>query len=335
MGATIAVAGATGALGKEIVSVLHDASWKPEAVVPLASAASTVPFVDWGEESVAVDDLATQEFDEVDALILAVPPAVATEAGEKAMAAGIPVIDCSGAFGERPNVPLFLPWVNPQALDDIGPEGVVVIPGPTALLLAGVLGPLRRAGVVADVDATVLVPASAWGRGGIEELSSQVVSLFNQGTPSRKVFKDGFAFDLLPQIGTVDESGWTDEERSAVAHVTRLIGPGGALRVSLVGVPVFNGISATIHLRSPHHLDPALTPRILADGGVGLPKSPAARHLPRPRRDGQPFVQVGRLRSDPVDGGLHVWASLDNLKGAAAAAVAATGALLKRRSYTN
>jgi len=332
MGVTIGVAGATGALGKEIVQVLDEAPWRPERVVPLASRASSVPYVEYGETKVGVDDLAEQAMDELDVLVLAVPPDVAREAGEESIAEGVPVVDLSGVFAAEDDAPLVLPWVNPEILAELPPEGVVSLPGPTAQLLAAILGPLRRAGVVADVDATVLLPASAWGRAGIEELSAQVIALFNQGTPPRKVFHDGFAFDLLPQVGATDDSGWTVAEQRAVAEVQALTGTPGPLRATIVGVPVFSGISATLHLRTPQHLDLTLIERILSDGGATLPKAAGARYLPRPRRvDGKPFVQVGRLRQDPAGDGIHLWAALDNVRGAAAAAVATVGALLKVR----
>ncbi len=331
MSRTIGVAGATGALGKEIVAVLDEAPWRPAHIIPLASASTAVSFVDYGKSRVAVDDLADQAMEDLDALILAVPSDVAEAAGERAIAEGIPVIDASGLFAATGRGPLVVPWVNPEALAELPPEGVLSLPGPAALLIASVLAPLRRAGVAGEVEATVLLPASVWGRAGIDELSAQVVALFNSGTPARKVFPDGLAFDLLPQIGSLDESGWTLEERKTTLEVARLLGGSLPVTVTEVAVPVFTGISATIRIRTAQQLDPALVERILADGGVQLPKAPGVRYLPRPRRvDGKAFVQVGRIRRDPGGTGLHLWASLDNLRGTAAAAVAATGALLKR-----
>jgi aspartate-semialdehyde dehydrogenase len=176
-----------------------------------------------------------------------------------------------------------------------------------------------------------MVPASGWGDAAVQELSAQVIALFNQGTPPRKVFEHGLAFDLLPEVGMPDEEGWTDRERRAAAELDRLTGADRRARVTLVGVPVFSGISAHIHLHTEQQLDVVLVQQILKDGGVGLPKQTGSRYLPRPRRvDGQPFAQVGRIRKDPLGDGLHMWVSMDNLRVTAGSAVAASGAFLRR-----
>lgn len=336
MGLEIGLAGATGALGKEILAVLDEAPWRPDKVVPLASATTAVSFVEYGGDKVAVDDLDDQAMDDLDALILAVPPEVARAAGERAIEAGVPVIDCSGAWASVSGVPVVVPWVNPEALGELGREVVAAIPSAAANLLAGALGPLRRAGVRGEVEATVLVPASAWGRAGIEELSAQVIALFNQGTPPRKVFEHGLAFDLAPQVGPVGDDGWSEAEQRVAHELRRLTGLTEPMAITMVGVPVFSGISAAIHLRTPRAVDVNLVERILRDGGVTVPEAPGARYVPRPRRvDGKPFVEVGRLRADPAGAGLHLWASIDNLRGSAAVTVALAGAVLKQVGVLN
>lgn len=324
---TIGLAGATGALGQEILEVLDQAPWRPDQVIPLASASTTTAFVDYGGEQVAVDDLDVQSMLDVHALILAVPSEVAREAGERAIAAGTPVIDCSGAFESAPAI---IPWVNPQVLQGLGAEIVVRIPDPTSTLLASLIGPLQRAGVQGEIDATVLVPASTRGRGGVEELSQQVIALFNQGTPPRKVFESGLAFDLLPALGPTGDEGWTAEERQAVREVRAITGLRTPFTATLVGVPLFSGISATVMIRTPQRVDPNLVARVLSDGGVVTPELAGARHLPRPRRvEGKPLVHMGRLRADPEGRGIHLWVAMDNLRTSAAVATAACGALLK------
>ena len=323
--ATIGIAGATGALGKEILAVLDKAPWRPEKVVALASAKSSIPTVDYGDTHIPVDDLEGSDLEQLDALILAVPPDVAREHGERAVADGVAVVDCSGVFAEDADVPLVVPWVNPEVLRERPLRGIVSIPNGPALLLASVLGPLGRAGLLGPIDATVLVPASAEGRPGIDELSRQVVALFNSGTPPRKVFEQGLAFDLLPSIGAIGTDGWTDREQRAVAEVIRIVGPMD-ITVTLIGVPLFSGISANISIGGVT-ADAERLADILSEGGVQVPKA-TARQIPRPRRvDGHPFAHVGRIRTDAH--GVHLWAVLDNLRGAAAVAVGACGVLIR------
>jgi len=323
----VGLAGATGALGREIVTVLDKAPWRPDTLMPLASAGSLTPFVDYGEESLAVDDLQHQVWAELDLVLFAVPAAIALGAARDARAAGARVVDASGALAADPDVPLLVPWINPEAVSHAVAVGAAALPSPGALLLGSVLGPLQRAGIVTGVDATLLLPASEAGRAGMEELSAQVVALFNSSTPPRKVFRDGLAFDLSPIVGDVGEGGQTSLERLVRDQTQRLVG----LRpyVTAVRVPVFSGMSASIVVRTDRHIPAELVAQILTDGGVTVVNEPKNRALPRPRSVEQhPFVKAGRVRVDE-DGRVHIWAAMDNLRASAAAVVACGGALAK------
>jgi aspartate-semialdehyde dehydrogenase len=324
----VGVAGATGALGSEIVKVLDEVAWRPASLVPLARSTTSTTHVDFGGDRVPVDDFKDESLGGLDLLFVALPREAARVAGEAAIRAGIPVVDCSGAFALDRDVPLVVPWVNPDALAGLR-LGAVAVPDPAAVLVASVLGPLRRAGVEPRVDATVLVPASREGRPGIDELSRQVVALFNSGTPPRKVFPQGLAFDLTPAVGAVRDDGWTEAEREVAAQVDKIVGP-AQIDVSLVGVPVFSGLSALLVLRPDKIVPPELVMRVLADGGVRLPDEAGPRFLPRPRRvEGKPFAHVGRVRLGRDGRSLHLWLSMDNLRTVATVAVANAGVLLR------
>ncbi len=319
----VGVAGATGALGGEIMRVLDKAPWRPKTVVPMASARTHIPAVEYGDVRVTVEDLEFEEIGELDGLIIALPAATARAVVERAVADGVPVVDCASSV---PGLPLVIPWVNPEVLADR--PAAVAVPSAAVVLLASALGPLRRAGIDGDVDATVLLPASIEGRAGIDELSKQVVTLFNAGTPPRKVFEGGLAFDLIPQLGPTDESGWTERERQASEQIRAITGWTGEIRVTLVLIPLFSGMSATVSIRTSRKILPDLAIRILDDGGVRVGD---AKVPPRPRRvEGKAFVHVGRVRTGANGDGLHLWLTMDNLRTCAAAAVGAAGALVRR-----
>ena len=132
--------------------------------------------------------------------------------------------------------------------------------------------------------------------------------------------------------GATNEDGWTEEEEATVAQVQALLGGAVPLSATLVGVPVFSGISAEIVLRPSRRVLPELITRILSDAGVGMPDQAGVRFLPRPRRvEGQAFAQVGRIRSRDEGRVLHLWVSMDNLRAIATAAVGLTGAALRDR----
>ena len=130
----------------------------------------------------------------------------------EALRAGVPVVDCTGFLGESDEAPYLVPWVNPEAMQRAVEQGAISVPGSASILLASALGPLMRAGIVGEIQSTLMYPASSSGRDGIEELSKQVVALFNAGTPPRRVFEHGLAFDLIPQMGPADDDGWSDIE---------------------------------------------------------------------------------------------------------------------------
>lgn len=326
----VGVAGATGALGTELVKVLDGAPWRPDTLVPLASARTETPFVSWGDGQVAVDDLDLEQLEGLSALFVALPREVAGDVVRRAMHAGVPVVDCSGSQAQDLEVPCLVPWINPEALLEDRARDVIAVPSAAGLLVASVAGPMARAGFTGSLDATVVVPASVWGRSGIDELSRQVVALFNSGAAPRKVFEHGLAFDLLPMVGDVGVTGWTGPELQALAEVARITG----LRTSitLVAAPVFTGISATIRLDGGAG-EPARVERVLVDGGLKAPADSSARRVPRPRRvDGRPFAHLGRVRQALGSEAVHLWVSMDNVHTVATAAVASMAMLLGDRA---
>jgi aspartate-semialdehyde dehydrogenase len=272
-----------------------------------------------------VDDQLEDGLDGVDGLIIASP--AGAEIGDAAVRLGIPTVDCSQARAEDAGVPLVVPWID--AIGDAD-RGIVSIPDPAATLVASLLAPLARAGVRGPGHATVLVPASREGKAGIEELSRQVVALFNNQTPPRKVFPNGLAFDLLPVVGaSVADDGWAPRERAVAVQIARLVGEDDAFDVTLVGVPVFSGISAEVTFVPSRVVPVELALRLLADGGVQVPESGGVRYLPRPRRvEGRSHAHAGRVRIGADGRTLHLWGSMDNLRATAAAAVSSLAGLL-------
>jgi aspartate-semialdehyde dehydrogenase len=144
------------------------------------------------------------------------------------------------------------------------------------------------------------------------------------------VFPNGLAFDLLPLVGEPGSSGWTAEELRAIAEIARLTGQRS--QVTLVGTPVFSGISADVRLAWPADRSLDDLAHLLDDGGVPVTAHADPRRLPRPRRvEGQPFAHVARIRRGLHHDEVRLWASMDNLRTAAVAAVGAAAALLGQR----
>lgn len=316
----VGVAGATGAVGKELVAILDRVPWRPEELVALARLRSRETSLTWGEGRVGVDSLEDMDFSGLDLLFVALPRSEAPAVLRAAIEADVKVVDLSGMGSELYDAPLCVPWVNPEAWS---PDVTVVsIPEASSTLVGSVLAPLKRAGLVGRAQATVLAPASVKGHEGIAELSNQVVALLNAQTPNRQLFPDGLAFDLEPFTGVLQEDGRADGEARAVQQVQSLLGEDLELDVAVVGVPLFSGIAMQMTVETARNLEVDLVRQILADGGVRMDPEARVRAAPRPRKvEGQPFAHAGRVRLSADGRGLHLFAAMDNLHTAGLAAV--------------
>lgn len=325
----VGVAGATGALGKEIVAVLDTAPWRPRELVPLARASSTVPFVSWGDGQVSVDELREEELGALDALFIAMPRAAVGDLVDRAAQLGVRVIDASGGVPGQVDVPLVLPWLNPDVLLPPRPRDVASTPGPAGTLVASVVGAIARGFDVGSASATVMLPASAFGRDAVEELSRQVVALLNGGNPPRKVFPQGLAFDLVPRVGDLGITGWTSDEIRAATEVARLTQV--RADVTLVATPLFSGTGATVRIELDEDVLVEDVIDKLREGLVEVVDGVDARKLPRPRKvEGERQVFVSRVRRSLDGKAIELWATMDNLRVSAVAAVGAMALLLDR-----
>ena len=157
-----------------------------------------------------------------------------------------------------------------------------------------------------------------------------MVALFNAGTPPRRVFEHGLAFDLIPQMGPADDEGWSEIELGVTRELHQMLGDGLPLGLTAVTVPVFSGLSANVHLRTAKRLVPEVVQQVFQDGGLRVSEQSGARFTPRPRRvEGNPFVHVGRIRTDASGQHLHFWLGMDNLRATATVAVGCCAALLR------
>ncbi|MEL6344253.1 MAG: Asd/ArgC dimerization domain-containing protein [Myxococcota bacterium] len=317
-GLRIAVIGATGAVGKDLLDAL------PESRLPIieyrliASRTNKDLEVEVDGKPVRVhlmpDDLSTSALLEgVHLIFFAAPPDVARKHAVEVADTGIATIEIGGALAGQ--VPLVVPSVSTRPLEAFVETRMVSSPAGPAVGLATVLAPLVRMGAV-GCQGTVMMSAGLAGKAGSEELSQQVISLFSGGEPPRVVFPSGMAFDLNAQLGALTD-GWTGVERRLAVETGRLVHlRPERIALTAVMVPLFVGIGLSLFVQMEpapplkeveHFLSEADTLRL------GDP-------VPGPRRlAGRPHVFVGRLRMDPLGRGVHLWAALDNLRAGATA----------------
>ncbi len=326
----IAVVGATGWLGGEVVEALRLSPLPVGELVAMGSPASAGKSVEWGELRVPVQRLDPERLEEVDAIFVAAPPQAVAEDLAAVRGQGPLLVDLVGLHADDPAVPLVALGINPGLLDEVRETGVVRVPGPVSLALTAILRPLGARAALAGVHGVALRPASTRGREAVEELSQQVMALFNQREPRRVVFPDGLAFDVLPGDG---QDGWSDDERRVGEELAVLVGiDSRGVAISEVILPVFTGMGLEVELIAMDRLTVDDVAACLEEApGVELATGRPQRWMLR-GRVGSPVVQVGRLRQDPSGRTVHLWASTDPTRLVAANAVATAAAVLQGAS---
>jgi aspartate-semialdehyde dehydrogenase len=346
----IALAGATGALGRELLGLFEDLDAPPGDLSLLSSERSAGQRLEVGEEPQRVRPLSPDAFAGVDLVFFATPPAVTRAQAPRAVAAGALAIDLSGAFSLEGTAPPFQPELaSSQRLQVLlsGHGRILACPGAPAALCALALAPFRDAGLSA-VHVTALQPASSAGQRGVEELEAQSRALFNLAEVEARTFPHRLGFNLLPAVGqpfsppapSAGEAAEappeeklpgaagleTPEEQRVAAEVRSLLGlPRLPIAASCVQVPVFFGTGFCLSLGLSRPLGPAAAQELLRRApGVKLIDDLTGRVYPMPMLAiGDEAVLVGRVRADASrENGLSLFLAGDELRRTAASALA-------------
>jgi aspartate-semialdehyde dehydrogenase len=321
-GVRIAVAGATGAVGREMMALLERRDVLPVAeVVPLASARSAGTRLRFRDRDCEVASLDTFDFAGVDYALFSAGGDRSRQHAPRAAAAGAVVIDNSSAFRMDDGVPLVVPEVNAGAL--AVHRGIVANPNCSTIQMVLVLQALHRAAGLRRVVVSTYQSTSGAGQQGMDELQDQLRATLGGEALVPRVFRHPIALDCLPAIGEVTAAtGYTQEEEKMVYETRKILGlPALAVSATCVRVPVMRGHqeSLTVDLERP--LRAAEARAVLASmPGLRVEDEPAAHRYPTARQcEGDLDTWVGRIREDiALAGTLHCWVASDNLlKGAA------------------
>lgn len=332
----VAVVGATGTVGREVVGALQDAGLPGENVTLFASERREGEELEYGEDTLPVEKVEDDSFRGVNAVILAVPSDVARTLAQKAQAAGAWVVDVSPAFRRDVNVPLVLPALNADALSRTFKGRIVSTPGAVTAGLVSVLEPLRAKFGVKRAFVTAMLGVSSAGQRGIAELEKQVADLLSGRESEPEVFPHRIGFNFIPQVGEFSE-GASSEERSWSEEAARLwAGKGEApvLSGTAIQVPTFYGHGLSLFVELGQTPEVQAVRSALSDSkALKVLDAPSERVYPMPMLiTADPTVHVGRLRSAPgAPGWFELFAVIDNAgRGAALNAVEAASALLSR-----
>jgi len=329
---TVAVVGATGAVGEVLLRVLEERRFPVGELRALASERSAGTTVRFAGRDVVVAEAVPDAFDGVDFVFFAATGGLSKELAPEVARRGGIAIDKSSTWRLDPEVPLVVPEVNPAALEKH--RGIVACPNCTTIGFVMALEPLRRAAGLRSVVVTTLQAVSGAGKPGLEELEEQVDGLARGEAPEPRVFAAPIAYNVVPLCDSFRDDGYSTEEMKLLLE-TRKILEQDRLDVSMtcVRVPVPVGHSASMLVETERPLTPAAAQEALAAfPGVEVIDDPAHDVFPTPMQvEGRDEVLVGRVRKDLASDRLWLWQVSDNLrKGAATNAVQIAEEMIRR-----
>lgn len=338
MGYKIAVVGATGNVGREMLQILAEREFPADEVVALASERSTGKEVSFGEDRVLkVHDLAAYDFRGTDMVLSSPGAKVSGVFAPRAAAAGAVVIDNTSRFRMEPDVPLVVPEVNPEAIGGYRKRGIIANPNCSTIQMVVALKPLHDLARVRRVVVATYQSVSGAGKEAMDELFNQTRGIYvnEPAYKFRKIFAKQIAFNVIPQIDVFMDDGATKEEWKMAVETRKILGADIRLTATCVRVPVFIGHAEAINaeFERPLSEDAARAALRNARGISVIDFQHEEGYVTPVEVAGEDPVYVSRIRKDPTtDSGLNLWVVADNLrKGAALNAVQIAEELV--RSY--
>ena len=326
MGYRIAVVGATGNVGREMLNILDERNFPADEVVALASAHSVGRQVSFGNRAVLkVQDLAKFDFKGIDIVLSSPGGKVSAEHSPRAAKAGAVVIDNTSHWRMDPDVPLVVPEVNRSAIADYKRRHIIANPNCSTIQMVMALKPIHDAAKIKRVVVSTYQSTSGAGKDAMDELLNQTKSFFVNQDLEPKKFSKNIAFNVIPHIDVFMEDGATKEEWKMMVETKKILDPKIKVHATCVRVPTFVGHAEAINLELESPLDEDEARRVLAamPGILVVDRREPGGYVTPKEVTGQDAVFVSRVRVDPtVENGLSLWVVSDNLrKGAALNAV--------------
>jgi aspartate-semialdehyde dehydrogenase len=330
----VAVVGATGVVGRAMLNVLEQRQFPVSEIVALASQKSVGREVSFGDHVLKIKSLDHFDFKGTDICLMSAGGTVAKEWAPKIAAQGCVVIDNSSAWRMDRGVPLVVPEVNPEALNDI-PKGIIANPNCSTAQLVVALKPLHDLFRIKRVVVSTYQSVSGAGNEAMDELFSQTRAVFVADPIAQGKFTKQMAFNVIPHIDVFLDSGVTKEEWKMAVETQKILDPDIQVTATCVRVPVFVGHSESVNIEFelPVTADKARAALRAAPGVMVVDKREDGGYVSPIECAGEDAVFVSRIRKDPtVENGLNMWIVADNLrKGAALNAVQIAESLVNRK----
>ena len=335
MGYRVAVVGATGNVGREMLAVLAERSFPADEVVALASRRSQGTEVSFGDKTLKTKALEHHDFSDVDICLMSAGAAVSKEWSPKIAAAGAVVIDNSSCWRYDADVPLVVPEVNADAVAGFRKKGIIANPNCSTAQLVVALKPLHDKAKITRVVVATYQSVSGAGKEAMDELFTQTKAVYTLDEITPKKFPKRMAFNVIPHIDVFMEDGFTKEEWKMVAETKKILDPKIKVVATCVRVPVFVGHSEAVNIEFERPITAEEARDVLHDapGVLVIDKREPGGYATPHEAAGEDATYVSRIREDPtVENGLVLWCVSDNLrKGAALNAIQIAECLINRK----
>jgi len=326
MGCNVAIAGVTGAVGQEFLSILAQRDFPISSLRVLASSRSVGKKIEFAGKEYSVEELTKDSFDRVEIALFSAGAARSKEFAPAAVKAGAVVVDNSSAFRMDPDVPLVIPEINPQAIKDH--KGIIANPNCSTIIGIVPVWPLHKANPVKRMVVSTYQAASGAGRQAMLELENQSREILEGKKPTCKAFPYQIAFNAFSHNSQLDDNGYNLEEVKMVKETRKIFDcPDIAITCTCIRIPVFRAHCESINLEFTDPITPDQVRDLLSTApGVSVLDNRKDNRFPMPiDATGKDDVFVGRIRQDesvPDNRGINIWVAGDQLrKGAALNAV--------------
>ena len=335
MGYKLVVAGATGNVGREMLNILSEREFPIDEIAPLASSRSVGESVDFGNVQLGVQDLDQFDFDGWDMALFAVGSTATELYAPRAAEAGCVVIDNSSLYRYDPDIPLIVPEVNPDAIEDYAARNIIANPNCSTAQMVVALKPLHDRATIKRVVVSTYQSVSGSGKAAMDELWDQTRSLFTPGeTVEPKVYPTRIAFNVIPHIDRFMEDGYTREEWKMAVETQKIVDSAIQVTATCVRVPVFIGHSEAVSVEFETHVtaDDARELLRVSPGLMVVDEHTDDGYVTPNDCIGEYATYISRIRQDKtVPNGLSFWCVSDNLRKGAALNAVQIAELLGRR----
>ncbi|MEC9382510.1 MAG: aspartate-semialdehyde dehydrogenase [Pseudomonadota bacterium] len=320
MGLRVAVVGATGNVGREMLSILDERKFPVDEIFALASSKSKGNTVEFGKKEIIVEDLREFDFSKADIALFSAGGKISSEYAPKAADKGCVVIDNSSRFRMDEDIPLIVPEVNADQIPEYKKRKIIANPNCSTIQMVVALKPLYDLSKIKRVVVSSYQSTSGAGKEAMEELFEQTKGIFSNSPVDPNIFQKQISFNVIPQIGPIGSSGYTEEEEKMINETKKILDPNINVSATCVRVPTFIGHAESVNIEFEEYVSSEEAVKALSDApGCNVESVGSDEYITPVDCVGDDATFISRVRNDDsIQNGLNLWVVSDNLRKGAA-----------------